>query len=260
MTNTAAWPQGTLSTTSALHKRGYSRVLIDKYRRSGWLIPVGRGAVARRGDAVEWTGAIYAIQTQLDLPVHIGGKTALQLHGHTHFVSSGRGSTAFLFSRQGTRLPSWFSKHTWKVRLNHITTNLFGPSKNRGESLGLTDITVGTFSVHISSRERAMMELLHLVPNHQSFEEAAELMQQLATLQPELASTLLQSCRSIKVKRLFLFLAEHCNHPWLAKIDHSKIDMGSGKRQVVKNGEFDSKYRITIPKGFIENPGEVGRP
>ena len=104
------------------------------------------------------------------------------------------------------------------------------------------------------------MELLHLVPNHQSFEEAAELMQQLATLQPELASTLLQSCRSIKVKRLFLFLAEHCNHPWLAKIDHSKIDMGSGKRQVVKNGEFDSKYRITIPKGFIENPGEVGRP
>ncbi|OFZ79486.1 MAG: hypothetical protein A2583_03515 [Bdellovibrionales bacterium RIFOXYD1_FULL_53_11] len=261
MTDTDAWPQGTISTTLALHKRGYSGILIDKYRRSRWLVSVGNGAVARRGDHVEWTGGLYAIQTQLGLPVHAGGKTALQFHGHTHFVSSGRGGSAWLFSRQGTRLPTWFTNHAWNVgekplRLQHINTNLFGQK----HALGLTEIKSGTYKIRISSRERAMMELLHLVPNDQGFEEAAALMQQLSTLQPELTTDLLRACRSVKVKRLFLFLADHCNHPWLAKIDRSKIYMGSGKRQIVKDGEFDSKYSITVPRGFIENPDKENRP
>ena len=252
MTNTAAWPQGTVSATSALNQRGYSDVLIDKYRRSGWLVSLGSGAVARHGDNVEWTGALYTLQKQLSLPVHVGGKTALQLHGHTHFVSAGSGPTAYLFCNPGTRLPAWFTRQSWKVRVEHLATNLFGLK----HSLGLAEKSMGTFSVSIASRERAMLELLHLVPNAQGFEEAAELMQQLATLQPDLVTELLKTCRSIKVKRLFLFLADHCNHPWLAKIDRARITLGHGKRQIVKDGQWESKYSITVPKGFVEKPNE----
>ncbi len=92
MTDTKAWPQGTVSATRTLNERGYSSVLIDKYRRSGWLISIGKGAVARRGDRVEWSGGVYALQRHLYLPVHVGGRAALQLQGHIQYApAKGRG-------------------------------------------------------------------------------------------------------------------------------------------------------------------------
>jgi tRNA-binding EMAP/Myf-like protein len=57
---------------------------------------------------------------------------------------------------------------------------------------------------------------------------------------------LLENCNSIKVKRLFLFLAESYQHPWLKKINRAKIDLGQGKRVIVKGGKLDSKYQITV--------------
>lgn len=31
---------------------------------------VGRGAYAKAGDKIEWTGGLYAIQEQMKLPIH----------------------------------------------------------------------------------------------------------------------------------------------------------------------------------------------
>lgn len=31
-------------------------------------------------------------------------------------------------------------------------------------------------------------------------------------------------CRSVKVKRLFMFLAEACNHAWIKSLDLSTVD------------------------------------
>jgi hypothetical protein len=81
-------------------------------------------------------------------------------------------------------------------------------------------------------------------------------MEGFTTLRPKLVSELLECCNSIKVKRLFLFLAEHYNHTWVRSI--SKVDLGSGKRLVVKNGCFDRKYGITVPKSFCEEPEVAG--
>ena len=61
----------------------------------------------------------------------------------------------------------------------------------------------------------------------------------------------LESCTSIKVKRLFLFLAEKANHSWVKHINLEKIDLGSGKRSIVKNGAYNSKYKITVPKELV---------
>jgi hypothetical protein len=58
---------------------------------------------------------------------------------------------------------------------------------------------------------------------------------------------LLEKCTSVKVKRLFLHLAELHRHPWVRQLDPTKVDLGSGKRALVPGGKLDPKYLITVP-------------
>jgi hypothetical protein len=88
--------------------------------------------------------------------------------------------------------------------------------------------------------------MLHLVPRKVGFDEARLVMGNLATLRPEVVQGLLEACRSVKVKRLFLYMAETEGHAWLTKVDLSKVDLGKGKRMVVPKGRYDAKYRITV--------------
>ena len=53
----------------------------------------------------------------------------------------------------------------------------------------------------------------------------------------------------MKVKRLFFFfLADRHDHAWLKKVEHSRIDLGKGKRMLVKGGKLDAKHQITVPE------------
>jgi Transcriptional regulator, AbiEi antitoxin, Type IV TA system len=93
-----------------------------------------------------------------------------------------------------------------------------------------------------------MLEVLYEVPRRELYEEATLLMEGLTTLRPRLVQTLLEHCTSVKVKRLFMVLAERCNHAWVNKLDLSHVEFGKGKRMLLKGGRFDSKYRITVPE------------
>jgi hypothetical protein len=70
----------------------------------------------------------------------------------------------------------------------------------------------------------------------------------LASLSPRRLQKLLLDCDSIKVKRLFFFFADRHGHAWLKRLDRSAIDLGSGKRMLVKGGRFDAKHLITVPE------------
>ncbi len=48
-------------------------------------------------------------------------------------------------------------------------------------------------------------------------------------------------------------MAEKLNHPWYKHINLSKVDLGKGKRSLVKDGLYVSKYKITIPKTLTNN-------
>jgi hypothetical protein len=97
------------------------------------------------------------------------------------------------------------------------------------------------------------MEVLYGVPQVDSYEEARLLTEGLTTLRPRLVQALLEHCASVKVKRLFMFLAENCKHAWAGKVDLSKVDFGSGKRVLIKGGRFDPKYQITVPNTETAN-------
>lgn len=237
------WPHGSVAVTSWLKSQGASQQLVYKYEKSGWVRRVGRGAYVRSGDVVEWSGGINAVQNQLNLPIHVADKTALQIQGYAHFLPLGKGGTISIFGLPGTRLPTWFKQCDWGVPFRYTTARLF--FGNAG--VGLTQKNMGAFSIRVAAPERAIMEFLYLVPKEESFEEAGLLMEGLTTLRPELVQGLLEQCRSVKVKRMFMYLADQSNHSWMDKLDTAGISLGQGKRVIVKGGHLDTKYNITVP-------------
>lgn len=157
----------------------------------------------------------------------------------------GKGSTLWFFINHSEtkHVPNWFKKHftsnySTKIKSNNLFTERW--------DLGLRQESIRDYSITISSKERAIMECLYLVPNEVSLEQASILMEGLRTLRSELCQQLLMHCSSIKVKRLFLYLAELHNHNWTKLIDQTKIDLGKGTRQITLHGNYVAKYKLVI--------------
>lgn len=237
------FPKGLVLTASYLDSQGVNGQLLARYKKSGWLETIGGGAYVLRGDKVDWQGALYAMQSQLKLPVHCGARTALDLQGYGHYAAS-KTREVFLFGPAGQKLPLWFVKYKWDVSFTYKMTGLFSDNL----SAGYIDFPWGNFSIRISSPERAAMEMLYHVPQKQGFDEAMRIMESLLSLRPELVRKLLEVCASIKVKRLFLYMAQAANLPFMTKLNLKRVNLGKGDRTIVKGGRLDSQYGITVPR------------
>jgi hypothetical protein len=234
-------PSGLLYLSSWLTKNGFSTQLLNRYKKSNWLYSIGTGAWMRVGEKPAYEGAIYAMQQQCESSIHLGGKTALSLLGKAHYLEfSSQQITLFGGSKE--KLPAWFTNYDWGLKVNYFNSS-FLPAK-----AGLQALEQGNFSLQISNPVRALMECLYLAPKKQNLLECYEIMEGLNNLRPKQVQDLLEECTSIKVKRLFLYLAEKSNHGWIKYIDAEKIDIGKGKRSIVKYGVYIAKYGITVPK------------
>ncbi len=234
-------PVGVVLASAWLVKQGYSLDLLRKYRESGWLESIGTGALIRAGDDVGYEGAVYALQRQLGLSVHPGGITALELLGRAHYLAAKR-ERIILFGQTGEILPAWFRNREWDARPDYYTSS-FLPA-----GIGMTEAKLGTFTLSVSSAARAMMECLYLVPDREELSACYELMEGLNNLVPATVRKLLEACGSVKVKRLFLYLAEKAGHDWFNRLDLEGIDLGTGKRSLVSGGVYIPRYQITVPR------------
>ena len=133
---------------------------------------------------------------------------------------------------------------SWQTNLDFILTGTFDYSDQKA----LTETAINNIILKVSTLELAALEMLFLVPERQGFDEAYHLMESLTTLRPKLVQSLLEKCKSVKVKRLFMYMAEQHQHAWLDNLDRKKIDLGEGKRVIVKNGVLDKTYKITVPE------------
>lgn len=239
-------PPGVVFLSSWLVEKGYSPELQKRYRKSNWFTSIGMGAMIRNGDKLDYLGAIYAMQKQAGMHIHPGGKTALVLQNKAHFLEMGHGKVD-LFGGKDESLPAWFKAYPWD-RVIHYYSTAFLPPKS-----GMIHYESGSFSISISGPARAMMECLYLAPSKFDLLEGYQLMEGLNNLRPDHVQQLLESCSSVKVKRLFFYLAEKANHNWLKKINLNTIDLGSGKRSIVKQGVYIPKYLITVPKELEQN-------
>ncbi len=234
-------PLGVVLTSKWLVEKGYSLDLQKCYRKSHWYQSIGTGAMVRTGDKVDYLGGLYTLQSQLGATVHPAGKTALTLLGKAHYLELSPKKVT-LFADQKEKLPLWFKRFDWGLKVDYRTSTFLPPQ------LGLTEIEHKTFIVKLSSPARAIMECLYLVPKAQALLEAYEIIEGLNNLRPDVVQSLLEQCGSIKVKRLFLYLAEKAGHDWFEYLILEKINLGKGKRSTIKNGVYIPKYQITVPE------------
>ncbi len=245
-----SWPTGTISTTKWLGALGFSRQLIGAYKSSGWVQSFGSGAVSKPQDRVEWYGGLYALQFQLGLEIHVGGKTALELQGFVHYMPMGH-ETIDLLMAPRTLIPRWFVRHNWEERLR-ITENSALPSK-----IEIDQISMGNFNIGVSSRERAALELLCLTPRLYSFEESRIIMESLGTLRANVLTQLLSVCTSEKAKRLLLYFGDQQNHAWRSKIDEKKFTIGTSLLKITaQNGKYHAKYHLFLPQEYVMENGK----
>ena len=238
------WPKGTVGTAVWLHRQGVSRQLTQRYVESGWLKVLGRGAFLRATDEPDWLGGVYALQHQLGLRVHVAAETALSLKGLGQYLPLGNRAVAYLFTESEERLPAWFLRYPWEVTVQRKAPTLFRVS----DPGTLSEVQRGDFKVWVSSPEQAIMEVMYLATSNDAIDHAVELLRGLSTLRPHVIQKLLAACRSVKVKRLFLWAADTAGHEWFERLDLDPLDLGKGKRSLYRGGHFDTKYQITVPR------------
>ncbi len=235
---------GTVILASWLAKIGISYDLQQYYRKSGWLETIGSGAFKKPNDLVRWEGAVYALQTQAQLPIHAGALTALSLQGLAHYARTAN-EKIFLFSSTTVNLPAWFKNYTWDNPVQHVRTSMLP------EALGIQAHEEKIGTLQLATPERSMMECLYLAPHALDIVECYQIMEGLVNLRPNLVQTLLEQCSSVKVKRLFLYMADKAQHSWLQWLDRSTLDLGKGDRSIVPGGAYVAKYHITVPKELV---------
>ena len=205
----------------------------------------------------------------MQIPLVVGGRTALELQGFAHFLSQ-EPHEVHLYGKE--ILPGWMNKLPIRqkfifhrsgrlFRNDPITRALTNLSLNvKSHELKNTDPIHGpSFNVMpwgqwdwpllVSTPERAIFELLDELPGKESFHIVDKLFEGLVSLSPNRLSKLLADCKSIKVKRLFFFFADRHSPAWRKRLS-TEFNLGSGDRMLVKGGKLDPTYRITVPEDF----------
>ena len=239
-------PDGQIVNRKWPYNKGYGRSIIDYYLRSGKLESVARGVYRRPGPPLKWQHLFYSL-SELGYTHHIGGKSALDLQDYIHHISYGNKQKIIsLFGDK--KLPSWINEINTDIKFVSFAQKGF--VKLPKDSF--TTITFGhwDWKLKLSSTELALFELLSLVKEEIDFLIADEYFKSATMLNPKLLNTLLQMCTHIQIKRLFLWFSNRHSHQWSINIDQNNIELGSGKRAVVKGGVLDKRYNITIPKNM----------
>lgn len=244
-------PEGVAAPSGWLAAKGYSRQLVRKYVLGGWLSPLGRGVYARAGQPVGWEGVLLGLQRLGNMPCHVGGLAALNRQGAAHFLPLGGERRIHVMSAR--KPPAWVRSLNLKPTLIFDTRHLFN---DQAVATAVVPLSTGIrdWTLPMAGTEMAIMEMLNDVSDRQSFEHAAQVLEGLTVLRPSVINALLAACRSIKVKRLFLFLAAHFGYPWTKRLETAGLNLGSGNRQIVTGGRLDKRFLITVPEDFGAEP------
>lgn len=264
-------PEGLLADAHWLEAQGYSSTLRSKYVARGWLEQPARGVFTRPGGVRRWEQVVISLQSVLRLPVAVGGRSALQLHGYGHHLPLGGEARVLLYTE--CALPGWLGNPTLDVEfdtrnarrlfsmpgLREAVAALPSPSAALGPGTESAFFQPGLQTVPwshhdwpllVSTPERAILELLDELPDRETFESVDVLMEGLRTLRPRQLQAVLEACVSVKVNRLFLWFAERHGHPWLRHLNTDRVRTGSGKRVIATGGRLDRKYLITVPEAL----------
>lgn len=243
-------PEGVITTRKWLMDNNFTNHAIDNLVKSSQLESISKGIYVRNKNKITWQSIVFSLQSMLKIDLVVGGLTALEMHGLSHYLSFSGNKTVHLYGKDP--LPKWVMNLDVNVKfIKHSTKGFFESKENEKQKDQFTierEWDNEGRKLIVATPDRAYLEVLLQVPTKITFEHADQLIQGLTTLSPRSLQKLLEQCQNIKAKRLFLWFADRQNYSWLNKIERNKITLGSGNRMIAKGGKLDNKYKITVPE------------
>lgn len=190
--------RGTPLDLADLARHGVDAKAASSYARNGWLVRVGHGVYALPGDEVSSLSAVRLVQRHVE-GLHVGGKSALALHGIRHNLAMRE--TLVLWANQRFTLPKWFAT---RFPSRAVPATLFEPLESVLARKTLSTPPGVLEGVRVSVPERAVLEMLYEVGTNESLEEARHVFEGLRNLRTNVIGELLSACTSVKAVRLFL--------------------------------------------------------
>jgi hypothetical protein len=258
-----AVPAGYLVDAAWLVSQGIAYESFRDYVKRGWLDRITRGVFRRplpstaatpMSNSIVWKTCILSTQHIMGHDLHVGGTTALGEQGHAHYLRLGESAPVWVY---GDSIPNWLVKLPMDAEIRTRPRSLFADPK-RGLIEAKTTGQPWDWGLTMSTPERAVLEAMDELPDHESFHTLDMVFESLTTLRPKLLSDLLQACRKIKVRRLFFVFADRHDHPWRKRIDPQAFDLGSGDRALVRGGKIHPRYRIMVPEDFVKPEADSG--
>jgi hypothetical protein len=235
---------GKLYFSGSLKQNGYSDQLLKQYRSSGWLSALSKGVMYRAGDRLLSYPALACYNRQMEKKFHVAAHSALELNGFNHYVPMGK-PILMVGHPKRQPVPEWMKKEDFDRVLKFFSTEVFVRPQ-------LSIFGVEGVDLLISLPEQAFFECLLLAPKQYAYMDLYYIMEQMTTLRPEILQDLLEHTENIRVKRMFLYMAEKAGHHWFNLLNVNKIDTGTAKHQLTGNGVYIPKYKITVPKELYE--------
>ena len=238
-------PEGLVVNRKWLKTKGFERMAVDYFVRSGKLQRVGHGVYRRPGLPLKWEHLVYSLQ-EMGSPVHVGGRTALDLQGMAHYLPMAGMQTVELYGVN--RLPDWLSG--LQVPVKFVAQGKGWIDKLPSDALTTRPFGHWDWLLRLATVELALFEVLGKIRDESGFSLADKYFESAATLRPNLLNSLLQACGQVKTRRLFLWFSDRHRHAWRNKLNTSNVNLGSGKRMIVKGGALDKTYNITVPRSM----------
>ena len=235
---------GGLYFSAWLKEKGYSDQLLKGYRDSEWLTALSKGVMYRSGDEPRSFAMLESYNEQLGKHYYIAAHSALELAGFNHYVPLGK-PTLLLGHPKHEPVPDWMKSESFDYIFKFFSTETFSKTQ-------LTSFKTDYPHVLMSVPEQAFLECLLLAPKQYLYIDLYYIMEQLTTLRTEIVKELLKNTDNLKVKRMFLYMAEKARHYWFDALNMDSIELGSGKHKLVDNGVYIPKYKITVPKELYE--------
>jgi hypothetical protein len=241
-------PDGLVVSRQKLIEIGFDKPAIDYFLRSGKLTTVSRGVYRRPGPPLKWEHLIYSA-VQLGHDVHVGSRSALDMSGFAHYLSLGGLRQLHIYSKG--KLPTWLIALKKPVEIVDHRLKIF-------TIIPAASITQRPFGhwdwpIPIATVELALLEMLNDVADEAGFKMADKYFEPATTLRTDLLNQLLTSCKKVHVNRLFLWFAKRHNLRCLDSLNLSDINLGKGKRMIVRGGTLDKELQITVPKGMTND-------
>jgi hypothetical protein len=236
--------EGQLVNRAWLMARGFNRPRVDYAIRAGKLTSVAHGVYRRPGPPLKWEHVVYSLN-EMGYRARVGGRSALELQGMAHYLPMGKEQRVDLFG--SSKVPNWVKGFQGPYRFVLHSRRLFAQIPEtavREKPFGAWD-----WPIPYSSPELALLEFLSEVQNAADFSLADKFFESATTLRPKLLNELLKACTQVKTRRLFLWFSDrHGDHPWRRLLETEAVDLGRGKRMLVKGGAYDATYQITVPR------------